>query len=140
MTTHPDTVRDQALEEATLYQHDDGRYGLSFGPAKFAVGDPSWHRVPLDVVEGAQVERPTIRDSVMVEQPAQDERADRDGRQTAGSLREPVNGEGWKVHWWNESMRLLLPDDRRIDSHRHYQNGTTHLTIKAEAQRAKEPK
>lgn len=35
-----------------IYQHNDGRYGLSFGPAQFAVGDPAWHGVPVDVVEG----------------------------------------------------------------------------------------
>jgi hypothetical protein len=34
-----------------LYQHDDGRYGLSFGPAKFAVCEPAWHSVPIDVID-----------------------------------------------------------------------------------------
>jgi hypothetical protein len=34
-----------------LYQHEDGRFGLSFGPAKFAIGVPAWHRVPLDIIE-----------------------------------------------------------------------------------------
>ncbi|WP_338616497.1 hypothetical protein [Pigmentiphaga sp. CHJ604] len=34
-----------------LYQHDDGRYGVSFGPAQFAIGEPAWHSVPLDVIE-----------------------------------------------------------------------------------------
>ncbi|MDR0701195.1 MAG: hypothetical protein LBF61_02095 [Azoarcus sp.] len=39
-----------------LYQHEDGRYGLSFGPARFAKGVPAWHRVPLDIVEPAPAE------------------------------------------------------------------------------------
>src|SRR5690606_13591604 len=34
-----------------LYQHTDGRYGLSFGPAKFAQGEPAWYAVPIDVYE-----------------------------------------------------------------------------------------
>ena len=39
------------LSTLRLYQHDDGRYGVSFGPARFAEGEPAWHRVPIDVVE-----------------------------------------------------------------------------------------
>ena len=39
------------LTTIRLYQHDDGRYGVSFGPAKFAEGEPAWHRVPVDVLE-----------------------------------------------------------------------------------------
>ncbi|SHI12508.1 hypothetical protein [Pollutimonas bauzanensis] len=34
-----------------LYQHEDGRYALSFGPARFAIGEPAWYRVPLDLIE-----------------------------------------------------------------------------------------
>ena len=34
-----------------LYQHDDGRYGLSFGPARFTEGNPAWHRLPIDIIE-----------------------------------------------------------------------------------------
>jgi hypothetical protein len=35
-----------------LYQHEDGRYGVSIGgPAKFAKGKPEWHRVPIDVLD-----------------------------------------------------------------------------------------
>ncbi|SAI59104.1 Uncharacterised protein [Bordetella ansorpii] len=58
-------------------------------------------------------------------------------RQVAGAVREPVNGDGWKVVWWNESMRLLLPDGYRLDHWNGYRNGTKQLTIKADAQRAK---
>lgn len=39
------------MKTVRLYQHDDGRYGVSFGPAQFAVGEPAWHSVPLDVIE-----------------------------------------------------------------------------------------
>ncbi|KXA71092.1 hypothetical protein [Bordetella hinzii] len=41
----------RAFPAPLLYQHDDGRYGLSFGPARFAVAAPAWHRVPLDLIE-----------------------------------------------------------------------------------------
>lgn len=41
----------RAAPAPLLYQHDDGRYGLSFGPARFAVAVPAWHRVPLDLIE-----------------------------------------------------------------------------------------
>ncbi|MEJ2800599.1 hypothetical protein WAE61_01870 [Comamonadaceae bacterium PP-2] len=51
----------------------------------------------------------------------------------AGSLREPANGSGWKVHWWNESMRLMLPDGLHIDSYQGYRNGAMQFTIKADA-------
>lgn len=68
-------------------------------------------------------------------------RAHRQGRQqtrqVAGAVREPVNGDGWTVHWWNESMRLMLPDGMRVDSFQSYRTGTMQLTIKADAQRAK---
>lgn len=40
-----------ALAQPMLYQHDDGRYGLSSGPAQFSSGDPAWHRVPIDVID-----------------------------------------------------------------------------------------
>lgn len=40
-----------------LYQHSDGRYGLSFGPAQFRVGDPAWCRVPIDVLEALPANR-----------------------------------------------------------------------------------
>jgi hypothetical protein len=43
-----------------LYRHDDGRYGLSFGPARFAHGIPAWHRVPLDIVEPAPANNATL--------------------------------------------------------------------------------
>lgn len=38
-----------------LYQHTDGRYGLSLHgqPAAFTEGDPGWYRVPIDIVEPA---------------------------------------------------------------------------------------
>lgn len=59
---------------------------------------------------------------------------------TAGKLREPKNGDGWRVVWWNESVRMMLPDDKRLDSFQGYKNGTLVLTIKeadaARAQRA----
>lgn len=56
-------------------------------------------------------------------------------RQVAGSVREPVNGNGWRVHWWNESMRLMLPEGSRIHHHNIFGNGTMVITIKTDAAR-----
>ena len=48
-----------------LYQHADGRFGLSLSgePAAFTKGDPAWYRVPLDLVEPssqASSDEPTL--------------------------------------------------------------------------------
>ncbi len=59
---------------------------------------------------------------------AQDAEQARDA--TAGALREPKNGDGWKVAWWNESMRMMLPDHHHLDSFQAYRNGTLTLIIK----------
>lgn len=50
---------------------------------------------------------------------------------TAGELREPKNGSGWRVEWWNESARLMLPDDMKLDSFDAYRNGALVFRIKA---------
>ena len=55
------------------------------------------------------------------------------GAPDAGSLREPKNGNGWKVHWWNESARLMLPDGYRVDNCTIHRNRTIQLMIKADA-------
>lgn len=40
------------LPTPLLYEHEDGRFGLSFGPTQFAIGNPAWHRMPpADVFE-----------------------------------------------------------------------------------------
>lgn len=49
---------------------------------------------------------------------------------TADDLREPKNGEKWRVEWWNESCRMLLPSDMRLDAFQSYKNGTLQFTIK----------
>ena len=51
-------------------------------------------------------------------------------RQKASEVREPLNDDKWKVHWWNECMRLMLASDHYIDRVVHYSNGTIQLTIK----------
>ncbi|MGG5151197.1 hypothetical protein [Alcaligenes aquatilis] len=56
-------------------------------------------------------------------------------RKLAGSVREPANGNGWRVHWWNESMRLMLPEGSRIHYHNIFGNGTMVITIKTDAAR-----
>ncbi|UYY88084.1 hypothetical protein [Alcaligenes sp. SMD-FA] len=56
-------------------------------------------------------------------------------RKLAGSVREPANGNGWRVHWWNESMRLMLPEGSRIHYHNIFRNGTMVITIKTDAAR-----
>lgn len=49
---------------------------------------------------------------------------------SADDLREPKNGAAWRVEWWNESMRLMLPTSEKLDSISAYNNGTKVLTIK----------
>lgn len=66
--------------------------------------------------------------------PAADGRDAKDEtRKTAGNIQEPMNGDGWHVVWWNESMRLMLPDGSRLDRFQSYRNGTMQLTIKTDA-------
>ncbi len=66
--------------------------------------------------------------------PAADGRDAKDEtRKTAGNIQEPMNGDGWHVVWWNESMRLMLPDGSRLDRFQGYRNGTMQLTIKTDA-------
>lgn len=62
-------------------------------------------------------------------------RAQQDADKVAGSVREPVNGDGWRVHWWNESMRLMLPDGSHIHHANIFKNGTKVITIKTDAAR-----
>lgn len=49
---------------------------------------------------------------------------------TADDLREPKNGDEWRVEWWNESCRMLLPSDMQLDGFQSYKNGTLQFTIK----------
>lgn len=49
---------------------------------------------------------------------------------TADDLREPKNGTNWRVEWWNESARLMLPANKRLDSFQSYKNGTLIFTLK----------
>lgn len=51
----------------------------------------------------------------------------------AGQLKEPESGDGWRVEWWNENMRLMLPDSRALSRVQAYQNGTTVMTFKDRA-------
>ncbi|WP_423459927.1 hypothetical protein [Ottowia sp. VDI28] len=50
---------------------------------------------------------------------------------TADDLREPKNGANWRVEWWNELCRMMLPADMSLDSYRSYKNGTFMFTLKA---------
>ena len=36
----------------------------------------------------------------------------------------------WRVEWWNESARLMLPAGSKLDSFQSYKNGTLMFTIK----------
>ena len=49
---------------------------------------------------------------------------------TADGMMEPQNGQQWRVEWWNESCRMMLPKDSRLDSFQVYKNGTLMFTIK----------
>lgn len=52
------------------------------------------------------------------------------GAVTADDLKQPRNGAQWRVEWWNESCRMLLPANKRLDSFQTYRNGTLMFTIK----------
>jgi len=49
---------------------------------------------------------------------------------SADNLREPKNGTAWRVEWWNESARLMLPAGSKLDNFTSYKNGTLMFTIK----------
>lgn len=49
---------------------------------------------------------------------------------TADDLKEPKNGAAWRVEWWNESARLMLPAGSKLDRFNSYRNGTLVFTIK----------
>lgn len=49
---------------------------------------------------------------------------------TADDLKEPKNGQQWRVEWWNESCRMMLPSDANLDRFVAYKNGTLQFTIK----------
>lgn len=50
-------------------------------------------------------------------------------RQKASEVSEPLNDDKWKVHWWGDWMRLMLPADRHLDRVEHCRNGTIKITI-----------
>ncbi|MGQ3051047.1 MAG: hypothetical protein ACT6S0_04620 [Roseateles sp.] len=52
---------------------------------------------------------------------------------SADDLREPKNGTAWRVDWWNESARLMLPAGSKLDSSQSFKNGTLMFTIKRAA-------
>ena len=52
---------------------------------------------------------------------------------TADDLKEPKNGEQWRVEWWNESCRMMLPADMKLDRSVVWKNGTVQFTIKKSA-------
>jgi len=52
---------------------------------------------------------------------------------TADDLKEPKNGNEWRVEWWNESCRMMLPSNKRLDCFTSYKNGTLQFTIKEAA-------
>lgn len=49
---------------------------------------------------------------------------------TADDLREPKNGAMWRVEWWNETMRMMLPNSHTLQGCTRYKNGTLVLTIR----------
>lgn len=52
---------------------------------------------------------------------------------TADDIKEPKDGTSWRVVWWNESCRMLLPADKALDSFQSYKNGTLQFTLKQRA-------
>jgi hypothetical protein len=61
-----------------------------------------------------------------------DVQALREGRVplTADDIKEPKNGRDWRVEWWNESCRMMLPACMKLDSFQSYKNGTLMFTLK----------
>ena len=51
----------------------------------------------------------------------------------ADALTEPKSGDKWRVEWWNESCRMMLPAHAKLDSFVAYKNGTIQFTIKRTA-------
>ena len=49
---------------------------------------------------------------------------------SADDLREPKNGKAWRVEWWNESLRMMLPSQMRLDRVQAFKTGTLVLTLK----------
>ena len=49
---------------------------------------------------------------------------------SADEVKEPKNGKAWRVEWWNESMRMMLPSDMVLHRFVSYQNGTMQFTLK----------
>lgn len=52
---------------------------------------------------------------------------------SADEIKEPKNGEVWRVEWWNESLRMMLPSDKVLHRFNAYRNGTLQFTLKAHA-------
>lgn len=52
---------------------------------------------------------------------------------TADDIKEPQDGTHWRVVWWNESCRMLLPATKRLDGFQAYKNGTMQFTLKSTA-------
>ena len=51
----------------------------------------------------------------------------------ADALTEPKSGDKWRVEWWNESCRMMLPAHAKLNSFVAYKNGTIQFTIKRTA-------
>ena len=52
---------------------------------------------------------------------------------TADGMKEPKNGQHWRVEWWNESCRMMLPTNKKLDRCQSFKNGTMMFTIKQAA-------
>ena len=52
---------------------------------------------------------------------------------TADGMKEPKNGQHWRVEWWNESCRMMLPTNKKLDRCQSFKNGTLMFTIKQAA-------
>ena len=52
---------------------------------------------------------------------------------TADGMKEPKNGQHWRVEWWNESCRMMLPTNKKLDCFQSFKNGTLMFTIKQAA-------
>lgn len=112
MTAHTEQERAAALAEkhgASSYRNraDTAHPAFGFTPATLAA-------LIADVEQAARLAQVVERTPL-----------------SADDIKEPKNGEAWRVEWWNESLRMMLPSGKVLHRFTAYRNGTLQFTLKA---------
>jgi hypothetical protein len=102
-----------------------GVIDTSDGP-EYEEWDVEWNTKAVEALQEKLVTSDSVTVMIYTTTPAQPEPVPL----TADDIREPKNGKDWRVEWWNESCRMMLPSDMRLDAFRSYKNGTLQFTIK----------